>query len=127
MSRKPLAVLALLVATLSAACDSGPDGPGVLPATVTGAPNLGAAVLEVTGNGIEAFEGSGDTQAYSASLGGEPARHRVVLVSSVGGALHFGIRVVDRGSVAPVITVVSAADADNVPLPPGGLQVNVER
>jgi hypothetical protein len=130
MSRRLLPVLALVGATLVAACDSGPKGPGTLPATVTGSQALGAVVLDITGDGIEGFDGEGDTQAYSAVLGaqtGQPARHRVVLVSASGGSLHFGIRVTDRGSVVPTATVISAATPGNLVIPPAGLQVNIER
>ena len=127
MSRRLLTALALAgVTALAAACDSGPKGPGTLAATVSGAPTIGAVVLEITGDGIEGFEGQGDTQAYSASLGGEPVRHRVVLVSA-SGSLHFGIRVTDRASVSPSAAVISAAGTDNVPVPATGLQVNIER
>ena len=84
-------------------------------------------VLDVTGDGIEGFEGQGDTQAFSGSLGGQPERHRVVLVSASGGAIHFGIRVTDRASVSPVVTVISAASTSNVTVPPAGLKVDIER
>ncbi len=130
MSRRLLATLALVGATLAAGCDSGPKGPGTLSATVTGPQMLGAVLLEISGDGIEGFEGQGDTQAYSASLGvqpGEAARHRVVLVSASGGALHFGIRVMDRASVAPTATVISTATPANLVIPPAGVQVNIER
>jgi hypothetical protein len=50
-----------------------------------------------------------------------------VLVSATGGAVHFGIRVTDRGSVKPVVTVISAASTSNVVVPPAGLEVAIER
>lgn len=130
MSRRLLATLTLLGATLAAACDSGPKGPGTLPATVSGPEGLGAVVLEVTGDGIEGFDGAGDTQAYSSALGtqpGQPGRHRVVLVSSSGGSLQFGIRVTDRGAVVPSATVISVATPANLVIPPAGVEVRIER
>jgi hypothetical protein len=127
MSRRLLTALVVVGATFVAACDSGPKGPGALSATVNGSQTLGAAVLEVTGDGVEGFEGQGDTQVYSASLGGQPVRHRVVLVSASGGPIHFGIRVTDRGSVVPAATVLTAASTANVTIAPAGLTVAIER
>jgi len=127
MSRRLLAALAVACATLVTACDSGPKGPGTMAATVNGSPTLGAVVLDITGDGIQGFEGQGDAMAYSGSLGGQPARYRLVLVSASGGAIHFGIRVADRASAAPVVTVISSASTSNVTVPPAGLKVDIER
>lgn len=122
-------VLALLGALSSASCDSGPEGPGTLSATVVGNASLGAVVLEFTGGTIEGFEGLGDTRAYGAALAATPdgrARHRVILVSPSGGALSFGVRVADRGAPRPSVTAVTATGRDNLPVVPSGLQIRIE-
>lgn len=121
---RPLAVLALAVI---AACDTGPDGPGTVLGTVTGGASLGAAVLDVTWKGVQDFEARGSTQVYSAAVPGEDDRYRVILVGPVAGDLSFGIVVDDVYLEGPVVTVVEAAGADNLPRAVGELQVRLER
>lgn len=119
MRKKPMklrTVTALWVGVLAlAACgDDGPEGPGELAATLGGPTPVGAAVVEVRGTGVTGFEGAGSTRTFS----GSPSAgvHRVVLVATTPGDLHFRIRVQDRQSDAPSVTVVSAVDAQNAPL-----------
>jgi hypothetical protein len=128
MSRRLIGVVALVSAALAAACDSGPKGPGTLNATVTGPQALGAVVLELGGGTVQGVTGQGSAQVYSASLGGDTqARYRLVVVAPTGADLRFGIEVTDLGAAAPTVTVVSAANTSNVPIPPGGMQVRIER
>lgn len=122
-----LATLAALALTTLAACDTGPDGPGTVAGTVTGASGLGAVVLEVDWAGIQGFEGQGSTQVYSAPVAAAPNRYRVILVGPAGGDLTFGIRVDDVYLEGPVVTVVEAAGSDDLPLDVGGLRVLLER
>jgi len=128
MSRRLMGILALASAALTSACDSGPKGPGTLNATVTGPQALGAVVLELNGGTIRGVAGQGSTQVYSASLGGgTQARYRVVAITPGGADLRFGIEVTDLGAAAPTVTVVSVANTSNVSIPPGGVQVRIER
>ena len=122
-----LVAVALAAAALLSACDTGPQGPGTVSGTVTGAPDLGAVVLDVVWKGVQGFEGQGSTQAYSAPVPGEPDRYRVVLVGATGGDLSFGISVDDVYLEGPVVTVVEAADAANEPRAVSDLSVRLER
>lgn len=123
----PRALLALACAAALFACDTGPDGPGTVSGTVTGASDLGAVVLDVTWRGIQGFQGEGSTQLYSAPVPGEPDRYRVILVDPSGGDLTFGISVDDVYLESPVVVVVEAADTVDRPRPPGDLRVVLER
>ena len=126
--RLPPALAAIAALALSAtACDSGPDGPGVVAGTVTGPADLGAVVLDVVWNGIQGFEAHGSTQVYSAPVAGEVGRHRVILVGPTGGSLSFGILVDDLYLEAPVVTVVEAVATDDLARPVGNIQVLLER
>jgi hypothetical protein len=128
MSRsRGLGISTLALVALFGACDTGPSGPGTVSGTVRGSAALGAVVLDVTWVGVQGFEGQGQTQVYSAPVAGDPDRYRVVLIDPVGGELHFGIDVDDVYLEGPVVTVVSAADADNQPMGVAGLSVGLER
>lgn len=102
------ATVAVLMAGLLAACDSGPSGPGTLSATVSGPQALGAVLLEVTGLSVGGFVGQGDTRVYGAELSAVDGKHRVLVVGA-GGTLRFGIKVDDLGAAAPVIVVMKTA------------------
>ena len=110
-----------------AACDTGPSGPGTVVGTVTGPPDLGAAVLDVVWKGVQGFEGRGSTQAYSAPVAGEVDRYRLVLVAPSGGDLSFSIEVDDVYLEGPVVTLVDATDASNEPRSVADLEVLLER
>ena len=133
MSRR--LALVLTGAALVVACDSGPSGPGTLTVTVAGpsqqgagtAPReLGAVVVEVLGSGIEGFEGLGTTQAYGAVVSAAEQKHRVLLINQETGDIHFGIRMRDVTDHLWAVTVVLAADSDDVPMLPTGIEVRVE-
>lgn len=123
----PRRLLVLGIAVLAlAACDSGPSGPGALEGTATGA-SLGVALLEVEGAGINGFEGRGSTQVYSAAVPGRTGVYRVIVLDRAGGSLGFAVDVDDRGMEGPVVTVIQAADTDNVPMSAGGVSVSIVR
>ncbi len=100
---------AALLATLACG-DSGPGGPETLTATIEGPAPLGAALVEVTGGGIEGFEGDSSTEAFAAELA--PGVHRVVLIAPAPD-LRFRILVSDAEEGAPTARVVSAVGTDN--------------
>jgi hypothetical protein len=104
--------LALLAA---AACDSGPKGPGYLSATIEGPVPLGAAIVEVQGEGVLGFEGAGTTHVFSAP-GSTASLHRVVLVGESPGDLRFRVQVQELGDRPPSATIVSASGGDDIPL-----------
>lgn len=125
--RRPAVFLAALTALLSACDLGGPGGPTQVLGTVTGDPQLGAAVIDLSWEGVTGLEGRGSTQVYSAPVSGSPDRHRAILVDAAGGELRFTIELTDERLYAPVLTVVSAVGADNLPLPVGDLRVVLER
>ena len=120
-------VLALLAALLGACDLGGPGGPAQVLGTVTGDPRLGAAVIEISWDGVTGLDGRGSTQVYSAPVTDRPNHHRAILVDAAGGELRFTIGLTDERLYAPAITVVSAADTANLPLPVGELRVVLER
>ncbi len=125
--RRMVATATTLAAVGLAGCDSGPSGPGMVAGTVTGDPQLGAVVLDITWRGIQGFEGLGATQAYSALVTDSENRYRVILVDPNGGDLRFGINVDDVYLEGPVVTVVFAAGTDDLPRSVAGLDVLLER
>jgi hypothetical protein len=90
-------------------------------------PDVGGAVLEISGSGIRGFTGRGSTQVYSAAVPGRAGVFRVVLVDPEGGDMGFDIEVDDRGMDGPVAAVVSVAGTDNGLLPTSSLVVRFER
>jgi len=123
-TRVALAALTLAIA----GCDlGGPSGPATISGTVTGRADLGAAVIDLSWDGVQGFDGRGTTLVYSAAVGGTVNRHRAVLVSPVGGDLQFTITLEDERLYAPVVTVVSAVDTGNAALPIGDLRVVLAR
>ena len=120
--------LALSAALALAACDSGPEGPGVLTAKVTSPQPLGAVVLEFTGAGITGFEARGTTQVFGAVGGAGIQRQRVILVSPAGATeILFGIAFADRAGAMPSVAAVSASSPTNAPVSAAGLKVRIER
>jgi hypothetical protein len=110
-------IACLLTVSALVACDSGPEGPGDITATVrSSGPTLGAAVVEVVGTGIEGFSGAGGTQVFWAQQE-SPMAFRVVVVGDGSGDLTFNVTVRDRGARVPRTLIVSAVDTDNVTLP----------
>jgi len=126
-SRFALAALAAAALTGMSACDSGPDGPGTVSGTVTGAADVGAVVLDVIWAGVQGFEGQGSTQVYAAEVAGEVGRYRVILVGPAGGDLSFGIRVDDVYLEGPVVTLIEATGTNNLPRSVGDLRVLLAR
>ena len=112
-TRKRTLSLVVLLCAL-AGCDSGPEGPGFMEGVVDGPIPLGAAIVEVQGDGVIGFEGAGSTHVFP----GPPAQgvHRVVLVGETPGSLTFRVQVQELRDGAPSATVLSAAGGDNIPL-----------
>ena len=121
-----VAVIAVVALLLTAACDSGPSGPGTLVGVATGT-SLGGVVLEVEGAGIRGFTGRGATRVYSGRVPGRDGVHRVIVVSPDPGDLPFEMEVDDVGMEGPVVTVVSAARGDNFVILPSSVTVRIER
>jgi hypothetical protein len=119
----PGLVLAALVAL--AGCDSNSGPPGVLSGTVTvsAQQTLGAAVLEITGSGIQGFQGQGGSVVYGALLDAQSKRYRMVVVGT--GPLSFGVKVDNVKSRRPAVQVVSAVDDQNKNLSTSAVKVTL--
>ncbi len=126
--RRFTAALALGGVLVLASCDSGPQGPGVLPAKVTSARPLGAVVLEFTGAGITGFEARGTTQVFGAAGGTGTQKQRVILVSPAGATeIPFAISFEDRAADMPSVVAITAASPTNATVSAAGLKVRIER
>lgn len=115
----------VLVAT-TAACDSGPSGPGSLEVFVTGE-GIGGALLQVDGAGVRGFEALGDTRIYSSPDARLPTRHRVVVITPGSGEMRFSMTVDDVDMETPQVTVLQATRADNRPVTPSAVTVRTTR
>ena len=124
--RKSGRLVALLVLLAAAACDSGPKGPGFLTATIEGPVPLGAAIVEVQGEGVLGFEGAGTTHVFTTP--GEPGVHRVVLIGEQPGDLRFKVQVQEVRDRPPSATIIQASGGDDIPLATvQAFQVNIVR
>lgn len=123
-ARSPI-VLVLSALAITACGDSGPEGPGAFTAMVEAqGPPAGAVVMDVTGDGIEGFEGTGDTRVFSAEVDAGTGLHRLIAVSATG-SLGFRVRVARVELGPPTAVVVDAAGTDNGPRGPAGLTVRI--
>ncbi len=128
MSRATLCALSVFLALAGSGCDLfGPSGPGTVSAIFRGPQPLGGIVVEVTGQGIEGFEGLGSTQVLGAVVSAEQGTHRVVAIVPPGADVRVGIRVADLGSEMPRFRVVWAVNPANTPLSTEGIRARVER
>ena len=111
-----LAVVGVLVLSIFG-CDSGPDGPGDITGTLL-SPDVvvGGVVLEVVGQGVQSFSGTGGTKVFWATQA-DPKVHRVVVIGQGSGDLEFKVSVEDRGKQKPRATVINLVDAKNRTLP----------
>jgi hypothetical protein len=107
-------VVAIGAGILAASCDSGPKGPGFLSATIEGPVPLGAAIVEVQGDGVIGFEGAGTTHVFTTPA--EPGVHRVVLIGETPGDLRFKVQVQELRDSPPSATIIQASGADDIPL-----------
>ncbi len=107
----------LALASLVASCDSGPDGPGDIVASVQ-APNraLGGVVMEVVAAGVEGFSGAGGTKVIWAPQS-TAGLYRVIVIGQSGDELIFTVSVKDRAMRTPRATVIGAVDLENRPIP----------
>jgi hypothetical protein len=106
-----------MVVLLAWGCDSGPSGPGDLAGLVqANGADLGGAVLQVVGRGIDGFSGVGGSQVYWATTDIDDT-YRVIVISESTGNLHFQVGVQDLGGPRPSASVVNLVDGQNRTLP----------
>jgi hypothetical protein len=115
--RRAWAIRSVACAALwtAAACDSGPKGPGFLTGTIEGPVPLGAAIVEVQGEGVLGFEAAGTTHVFD-SPGDQPGVHRIVLIGETPGDLPFKVQVQEMRDRPPTATIIQASGADDIPL-----------
>lgn len=121
----------VLVGAFGVGCSDDPSGPGTLTLTVEGPQPLGAAVIELRGDGIEGAEplAAGWTHLEQVAGGqGQTAVHRLVLVQQASGGLSATLRVDDVGRAPPSATLLLASDGSDLPLSSlDGIAVRVRR
>lgn len=115
-----LVMLAMVPAlVLLGGCDRDRASPGVVEAVVEGpAAPYGAAVLEVSGQGVEGVVEVAGTRIWSREV--EQERIRFVVIQPGEGPLVFGVRLADRDGPAPTFTIVELADSDDGNVVPTG-------
>lgn len=121
-------VLALLA--WGAACSDDPEGPGTVEMVVRGPVPLGAAVVELVGEGIEGVDQAavGWSELVPVAPQGSTPVHRLVVIQEEPGDLVVRLRVRDVQAVQPVTTVVEATDQADAPLPSlSGVEVSIRR
>lgn len=114
------AALALAVVLGAAACSDDPSGPGTFTARFAGPADTpaGAAVVEVTGEGIEGFRAAGSGSIFSRTVRLPTEQtpeglYRVVVVAPSGSPLTFDVDMEDVALGFPAATVLSVADTAN--------------
>jgi hypothetical protein len=123
MRRLGRGVAVAVAAVLGGCGDSGPQGPGSFTAglDVVG-PAVGAVIVDVTGEGIRGFEGTGDTRIFHDVTDVTVGAHRVIAMSG-SGSISFRVQVdrVEQGF--PIAVVVDAVGTDNLPRGAAGATV----
>lgn len=129
--RARLAWGALAVASLVAAgCSDDPSGPGTITLTVRGSTPLGAAVVELVGEGLRGVEQPSVGWAELVPLApvGTTPVHRLILIQDAPGELRVRLEVVDVAAPYPVATVIEATDQDDEPVAsPASIEALVRR
>ena len=105
-----------LVILLVTGCDSDPSGPGELTGEVlTSGAELGGAVLQVVGVGIQGFQGVGGSRVYWAPMTTEDS-YRVIVIQEIPGDLRFQVSVEDVGDRSPSAVVLNLVNGENINL-----------
>ena len=113
----PLATL-FVAAAFALGCSDDSGGLGELSGEVQSpGPQLGGAVLEVTGKGITGFSGAGATRAFHSPTAVEDTYRVVLLSSATTGPLQFRVAVEDVSAGKPTVSLVNLTNSDNLPVP----------
>lgn len=124
----PLGLAILACAAL--ACSDEPSGPGTVDLTVRGAVPLGAAIVELVGEGIRGVdqEAAGWAELVPIAPVGSTPVHRLILIQDQPGDLRIGLEVLDVAAELPIATVVEATDEADAPVPsPASIEAIVRR
>jgi hypothetical protein len=79
-------------------------------------------MIAITGPGVQSFDGTGDTQVFHDVRDPASGTHRITLVSA-SGVIGFRMKVDQVELGFPVVTVLDAADTNNEPRGPAGIEV----
>ncbi len=112
--RVPLAVLLALV---TASCDTGPSGPGSWEVVVEGPAPVGSAALVLTGAGILEVEGVDGSVAFAHTPSGEGSVRVVALAPEGAVTLRFRVRVRNVGAPPPSGALSELFDLDDRRIP----------
>jgi hypothetical protein len=123
---------ALLTVLLVAAggCSDDPSGPGTIDLMVRGPVPLGAALVELVGEGLRGVEqpAVGWAELVPVAPAGSTPVHRLILIQDAPGDLRIRLEVVDVAAPYPVATVLDATDQADAPVPsPAGIEVLLRR
>ncbi len=111
-------ILVWCVCIGATACGEDPSGPGSVDLVVRGPVPLGAAVVELVGEGVRGIEQPAVGWAELvpvAPIGSTPV-HRLVLIQEQPGDLRVRVEVVDVAAPLPTATVLEASDAADAPI-----------
>lgn len=117
--RRVLRALVVAASMAGAACSDDPDGPGMIDLVVRAPVPLGAAVVELVGEGVEGIDqpAVGWSELVPVAPSGSTPVHRLVVIQEEPGELVVRLRVADVQDVRPVTTVIEATDQADAPLP----------
>ena len=134
MRRRPGLLRVCCLALLAVgvwACSDDPSGRGTVTLTVQAGTPLGAAVVEIRGDGVLGAEPitAGWAHLELVAGGGEQAEmHRLVLVQDQEGTLSAELELEDVGAPLPTVSVVLASDGSDLPLASlAGVEARVRR
>ncbi|HKK93839.1 MAG TPA: hypothetical protein VJ925_10410 [Longimicrobiales bacterium] len=128
MKRSTRWVVAVLLLIFTAACESGPAGPGTLAVEVTAPIQLGAVQVRVVGTGITAVHGLGGSEVASrlvTTTDGEDS-YRIVAFAPDGGPIRIGVDVESTDATLEAVAL-DAAGLDGVRVGVAGVEVQVTR
>lgn len=106
-------------AMLAAGCSDDPSGPGTIDLTVRGPIPLGAALVELVGEGLRGVEqpSLGWAELVPVAPVGSTPVHRLILIQDEPGELRIRLEVLDVAAPFPIATVIEATDQADAPVP----------
>lgn len=109
---------AVAAVVLAGGCSDDPSGPGWVDLVVSAPVPLGAAVVQISGSGVEEFEqpAQGWFELVPMPPSGTTPVHRVVVIQEQPGELRLRVRVADLDAPLPSASVMEATDASDAPL-----------
>lgn len=129
LRRAASVALALMLVGIGG-CEDDVRGPGTLDLRVSASVPLGAAVVEVVGEGVTGVEqpATGWVELVPVAPQGDTPVHRLVVIQEQVGVLAVRLRVTDVETVRPTVTVIEASDGNDQALAsPASVRATIER